>query len=49
MARAVGVGRLQHRAGIGVDHDRGIGGLVAFGGGRVMAVMAAAARVGIGG
>ena len=49
MARAVGVGRLQHRAGIGVHHDRGIGGLVAFGGGRVVALVAAAAGVGVGG
>ena len=30
MARSVGIGRLHDRAGIDVDDDRGIGGLVAF-------------------
>ena len=34
MAQAVGIGRLHHRAGIGVDDDGGIGGLVALGRGR---------------
>ena len=50
MTRAVGIGRLHHGARIGVHHDRGIGGLVAFDGGGVMvAVVASAAGVGIAG
>jgi len=46
MAPAVGMGRLQHRSGIRVDNDRGVGRIVA--GNVVVAVMVVAAGAGVG-
>ncbi len=46
MARAVGVARLHDGAGIGVHHDRGIGRIVAFGGGLAVLTVAGIGRAG---
>ena len=49
VARTVGIGRLQYGAGIGVHDDRGIGRLVAFGGGGAMMAVVPSAGIGSGG